>query len=105
MSHALTFGETPTSDDKTWGLISHLSGFALPYGIGPILLYVVFKDKAPFVKYHAMQAFVFHLVAWIIGSLTCGLGLILLFLPLWVAYQAYLGEWKGYPLIEGVGRE
>lgn len=104
MSHALTWGETPSEEDKLWGAAAHLSGFFLPYGVGPILLYLMYKDKAPFVKYHAVQAIVLHLVVWILGSVTCGVGLILLVFPLWLAYKAYQGLWEGYPLISGVGR-
>lgn len=103
MSNALTWGETPTSDDKLWGLVAHASVFVLPW-FGAIIMFLLFKDKAPFVRYHAIQSLVFQIAATIIGGVTCGFGFILFLLPLWGAYKAYQGEWEGYPLIAGIGK-
>lgn len=104
MSHALTFGETPTSDDKLWGALAHASSYILIPGVGAILLYVIYKDKSPYIRYHAVQSMVVQLVIYIIGGITCGLGLILLLIPLWGAWKAYEGDWDGYPLLGGFGK-
>jgi hypothetical protein len=104
MSNALTWGDEPTSDDKLWGMLAHVSAFVVPWGLGALALYLVYKDKAPYVRYHAVQSLVVQVAIWVISGLTCGLGLILFLLPLLGAYKAYNGEWAGYPLIEGVGR-
>jgi uncharacterized membrane protein len=104
MSHALTVGETPTSDDKLWAAIAHLTAYLFLPGVGALLAYLIFKDKAPFVKYHAVQSMVVQLAIYILSGITCGFGLILFLLPLYGAWKAYQGEWSGYPLLEGFGK-
>jgi hypothetical protein len=117
----LTWGETPTSDDKTMALLSHLSVYVFPF-LGPIIFYLIFQEKSRFIKYHAVQALLSHAALWgmeiigiilitIISTITCGIGsvlyIVLLPLPLlhlWGAYKAYQGEWEGYPLVSGIGR-
>ena len=118
-SHALTFGEAPTPDDKNWGLLAYLSVY-VSWFFGPLVVWLLFKDKAPYVKYHAMQALVL--------TVTCGVGAMLHFvvsmipfigcfamlfyvlyipavlLPCWGAYKAYNGEWDGFPGIGFIGR-
>lgn len=103
MANALTWGETPTDDDKLWGLLVHASTFLLPFGAA-ILLYLIYKDKSAFIRYHAIQSLVFQVIVAIIGGATCGFGLFLALLQLWLAYRAYQGEWVGYPLVDGIGR-
>jgi len=99
----MTWGESPTSDDKLWGLVAHLSAFVGWMGLGALLMYLVFKDK-PYIRYHAVQSGVVQIAIWIIGTVTCGLGFILFLVPIWGAYKAYQGDWDGYPVISGVGR-
>lgn len=116
MSHAMTFGEEPTSDDRLWGLLAHLSAFVVPF-FGSLVIYLIHKDK-PYIAYHAAQClaaqfgvYVAGAIISVIAAVTCGVGSILYLallpaplLPLWGAYLAYVGEWKGYPLIGAVGR-
>lgn len=120
--HALTWGATPSSDDKTFALLTHLSVFVAPF-VGPILFLVLFQDKSRFIKYHAIQALVSHAVVWgvvilgmigitVLSFITCGVGGVLYpilgFAPLihiFGAFKAYQGEWDGYPLITGIGRD
>ena len=104
MSNALTWGETPTSDDKLWGMLAHVSAYVLPFGLGAVVLYLLHKDKAPYVRYHAVQSLVCQVAVYAIGTITCGVGLLLFPLPLYGPYKAYRGDWSGYPLIEGVGQ-
>ncbi len=119
MSHSLTFGETPSSDDKLWGVAAHLVCMVFPVvGIfGSLAIYLIHRDK-PFIAYHAAQSLGLQAGIWIAGvivsvisGVTCGLGAILYlplamayFIPLYGAYIAYEGQWKGYPLIEKLGR-
>lgn len=123
--HALTFGETPSNDDKLFATLAHLSPFVSAF-VGPLLVLLLFSDKAPYVKYHAMQALVFQAALWVGGTIagaviallsfvTCGFGGLLYLLaiplvpvvmvaPLWGAWLAWEGRWKGYPLLEQFGR-
>ncbi len=100
---SLTWGGETTSDERLWATISHALAFFFPI-IGPIVVMVLKKDQSKYIAYHSTQAIVFQLITWFLGSVTCGIGLILLVLPIWLALKANKGEWAGYPLIDGVGR-
>lgn len=116
MAHALTFGETPSGDDKMWGLFAHLTSFVIPL-LGALVIYLIHKDK-PFIAYHAAQSLGFQVAIWVAGAIisvisvmTCGLGGILYallvpayFIPLYGAWIAYEGQWTGYPLMSKLGR-
>jgi len=115
--HALTFGETPSGDDKTFALIAHLSIYVATF-IGPLVMWLIFKDKSAYIKFHAMQALIFQGALWIlsviigaISVVTCGFGGVLyavliplFFVPLYGAYLAYDGQWSGFPGLSGFGR-
>ena len=116
-SHAMTFGETPSGDDKTFGLLAHLSVYVSTF-IGPLVVWLLFKEKSKFIAYHAMQALALQVAGLILGVIvsgislvTCGVGSVLylaliplMFVPLWGAWKAYSGEWSGYPLLAQFGK-
>ena len=61
-------------DERTWALLAHLSVLLnLVTGIlGPvaaIVIYFAFKDRSRFVRYHAMQSFLFQLLFWVGGGI------------------------------------
>ena len=76
--------------------------------IGPLVLWLVNKDKAPYAAYQAQQAFWFHLaitlITWLVGLIcvfTLGLGLlvlwpILLGLPLLSIIYGIIGAVHAY---------
>lgn len=99
----LIWGGSTTSNERGLAMASHLTALIFPI-IGPLIIYVFKKDDSRFVAYHAMQATVFQVVAWLLAGVTCGVGLITLLLPIIWAIKAYNGEWVGYPLIEGAGK-
>ena len=103
MSTELSWGGNTSSDERNMALLSHLSCFVLPV-IGPLILWLIKKDSSRFVAYHAIQALIFQLLASVVSGATCGLGLVLLILPIVWGIKASKGEWAGYPLIESVGR-
>lgn len=104
MDHnALTWGGGTTDEERTMALLAHLSTFLIPV-IGPLVLWAIKKDSSRFVGYHAIQAAIFQGIAYLIGTATCGVGLLLLILPIVWALKAHRGEWVGYPLIEGIGK-
>jgi uncharacterized Tic20 family protein len=57
------------SDERTWAMLAHLSillnlvtGF---FGlIAAVIIYAAFRERSRFVAYHALQSFVFQLIAW-----------------------------------------
>ncbi|MCB9777561.1 MAG: DUF4870 domain-containing protein [Alphaproteobacteria bacterium] len=104
MSTDLTWGGETTPEDRTFALAAHLLAFIAPI-IGPLIVYFIKKDGSRFVAYHALQATVFQLIAYIIGGATCGIGLLLMILSILAAMKANKGEWDDpYPLIGSVGR-
>lgn len=117
--NAMIWGGSASSDDRLWGVLSHLSTFLVIPILWPLIIYAIGKGK-PFVRYHAMQAMGLQLALWIAGAivvpiistLTCGLGMILYLplavaalLPLYGAFLAFSGDWAGYPLLARFGKE
>jgi uncharacterized Tic20 family protein len=67
--------ESLTSDDKTWGMISHISGLvAMALGgmsfLGPLVIYLIKKDASPFVADQAKEALNFHLAVLIVSLIS-----------------------------------
>jgi len=57
------------ADQRTWAIAAHLSPFlaaflALSF-LGPLIVYLVFRDRGPFVRRHAAEALNFQLTMWI----------------------------------------
>ncbi len=58
--------EGPTSDEKTWAMIAHLSAFAgyvIPFGnvIGPLIVWLVKKDEYPLVDDQGRESLNFQI--------------------------------------------
>ncbi len=100
----LVWGGETQSEERTFALAAHLLAFVFPV-FGPLIVYFIKKDSSRYVAYHAVQATVFQVITYLIGSATCGIGFILLILPILAALKANKGEWEDpYPLIGGIGR-
>ena len=61
---------TPSADEKTWGMLAHLSalaGFIIPFGniIGPLVVWLVKKDTMPFVEKQGKEALNFQITVFI----------------------------------------
>ena len=85
----------PTADEKTWGLIAHLSAFAglaLPLGnvLGPLVVMLTQRDRSAFVAASAREALNFQvtalLAALVFGALSIALVGIPFLLALGVAW-------------------
>ena len=108
-----TYGQVPVSpsDARLWAMLAELSGF-LFYAIGPLVLYLIYKDRDPFIRRHAAQALNFQIMVLIgalislvlslifIGILT-GLAVFVAWIvfPIMGAIAANRGEPYDYPLI------
>ena len=107
----------PTQDERTWGMIAHLSAFAFfvfPIGgniIAPLIIWLTRRDTSAFVDAEAKEALNFNIsvsLAWIVcGVLTFALigiplGLILflgwLVMTIVAAIKATEGVGYRYPL-------
>jgi uncharacterized protein len=84
----------PTQDERTWGLVAHLSALiasviGLPFA-GPLVVWLIKKDESPFVGDQAKEALNFQL-AILIVTLICGLTCVgIVLLPVvWIAGLIY----------------
>ena len=67
-----------TQDDKTWGMLAHLStfvGFLIPFGnvVAPLIIYLVKKDQSAFVGDQAKESLNFQItvtIGYLIGGVT-----------------------------------
>ena len=101
-----------TPDDRTWGLLAHLSALiAIWLGglsfLGPLIVWLIKKDQSPFVADQAKEALNFQ-IAVLIVSFICGITCIgLLLIPVIVvanvvfsiiaAMEANKGVYYRYP--------
>ncbi len=105
-SGTTTWGEKPSSEERTFAMLAHVAVLILPI-LGPLVIWLVKKDSSRFVAYHAVQAMIFQVIAWVIGgALCCGLGTVAGWVVgvMW-ALKANDGVWEGYPLIDRFGAD
>ena len=59
-------GPVPLSpgDARMWSVFAHVGGTFLSFLV-PLVIYLVFKDRDPFVRRHASQALNFHIAVFI----------------------------------------
>ena len=103
-------GPLNPNDEKTWALGTHLLCLVASF-IAPLVVWLVFKGRGPFLEHHAKEALNFQitvLIAALVSSLLIFLlvGLVLLplvglwalIMPIIAAVKASSGEWYRYPL-------
>src|SRR5687768_939674 len=56
----------PTADDRTWAMLAHLSPIIGLGFIGPLVVWLIYKDKSPFVADQAKEALNFSLALLIV---------------------------------------
>lgn len=103
---------TPLSpgDEKGWALGTHLLCLVGSF-IAPLIIWLVFKGRGPFLEHHAKEALNFQItvmIAAIVSSLLILalvgfvllplVGLWALIMPIIAAVKANSGEWYRYPL-------
>ena len=101
----------PTEDERTWGLIAHLSflgGSLLGFPfVGPLVVWLIKKDQSPFVADQAKEALNFHLavmIAVLVLIVTCigailapVVGIAALIYSIMAAMEANKGVYYRYP--------
>ena len=65
----------PTQDERTWGMLAHLStfaGFLLPLGsvLGPLVVWLVKRDQSPFVAEQGKEALNFN-ISVLLAAIVC----------------------------------
>jgi uncharacterized Tic20 family protein len=69
---------TPTQDERTWGMIAHLSAFAVfvfPVGgniLAPLIIWLARRDTSAFVDAEAKEALNFN-ISVSLGWIVCGI--------------------------------
>ncbi len=65
-------------DERNFAMLAHLSillnlvtGFLGP--VAALVIYFIYKDRSRYVRYHAMQSFVFQLIWWLGAGLLAGI--------------------------------
>ncbi len=99
------------SDARMWALFANLGGIIF-YFIAPLVIYLIYKDRDPFIRRHAAQALNFQIIAAIAYLISGILTIVLIGFPLllavfvcWIlfpimgAIAANKGEPYNYPLI------
>jgi hypothetical protein len=84
MATDATTGKGLTADDRTWGMLAHLSSLiALALGgltfLGPLIVWLVKKDQSPFVDDQGKEALNFQ-IAVLIVTLICTVTIVGIFL-------------------------
>jgi uncharacterized protein len=80
---------TPTSDERTFAILSHILAIVPGIGIfGPLVIWLIKKDESPFVEANAKESLNFQLtmliayvVSWILVIVLIG---VMLFFVIWV---------------------
>lgn len=72
-STSVTAMSAPTSDERTWAMLAHLSVLVnLFTGIlGPVVaavIYFSYRDRSRYVAYHALQSLLLQLIVWVGGG-------------------------------------
>lgn len=96
--------DAPTQDERTMGLVAHLSAFAglvIPFGniAGPLIVWLLKRDQSAFVADQAREALNFQITASI-GFIVAGiLSFVLIGIPLLIALAI---AWLVLPVMAGV---
>ncbi|HSY46757.1 MAG TPA: DUF4870 domain-containing protein [Steroidobacteraceae bacterium] len=71
-------GAAPTEDERTWGMLAHLSALAglvmplLGIVLGPLIVWLARRDQSAFVAAHAKEALNFN-ISVLLAALVCAL--------------------------------
>ena len=100
------------SDERTWATLLHLSPLVGLTLWVPLVVWLVFRGRGPFLEHHAKQALNFHItvtiaavISGIFAMITMGFGIPLVFvvviwqlvLAIVAAVATNRGEWYRYP--------
>jgi uncharacterized Tic20 family protein len=85
---------SPTQDERTWGLVAHLSAFAglvAPFAgnvIGPLVVWLIKREQSAFVETEAREALNFNITVFI-GYAIC-IPLVLVFIGILMGIALFI---------------
>ena len=95
-----------SSDERTWAAVSQGLSFVEGGIVGPLVVYLIKKDKSPFVAFHALQSLYFGLAFMVLFLLTfiTIIGPFAIWILYWVfeiiaTVKAMNGEWYKLPIV------
>jgi uncharacterized protein len=75
------------ADEKMWAILTHVGGIVLHW-IAPLVTFLVFKDRGPFVRWHTRQALNFQLT--LVIAYVAGVILSIVFIGVFVILAAFV---------------
>lgn len=95
-------GVEPTSDDRMWGLLVHLSPLVSLGIVGPLIAFLIYKDKSEFIADQAKEALNFH-ISLLLAGVVCGVTIVgLLLLPVVLVGSLIYGIIAGMEANKGI---
>ena len=89
--------EIPSSDERMQAMLAHLSIIVLGI-LGPLIFWMIGKDKSAFIDDQGKEALNFSIVGTIVGIVTCGVGLLVMYVFAVIGgLAANKGETYRYP--------
>lgn len=108
--YAATPNPMRPEDEKTWAILTHVGGLFIPV-IAPLVIYLVLRDRGPFIRHHSATALNFHVtmtLASIVGGILtivlvgililAAVGILWFVLAIVAALAAGRGDFYTYPL-------
>jgi len=99
------------SDARMWSLFAHIGGIFFGF-IPSLIIYVIYKDRDPFIRRHAAQALNFqiimtiaYVISWMLTGIFIGfllvpaVGIVVIVFSIIAAIAANKGEEYTYPLV------
>ena len=100
-----TSGSTPTENERTWGMLAHLSALAglvvplIGIVIGPLAVWLTRRDESEFVAAHAREALNYNITV-LLGAIACML-LMLVFVGFLLGTALFI-YWLAMTLIAAI---
>jgi len=96
--------DVPTQDERTWGMLAHLtafSGFLIPFGniIAPLIVWLVKRDQSQFVADQGKESLNFNITVLLAGVVCWALVYVLIGILLGVALFFY---WLAMIIVAGI---
>ena len=94
----------PTQDERTWGMLAHLTAFAgllIPLGsvIGPLVVWLIKRDQSEFVADQGKEALNFN-ISVLLAGVVCGI-LVWIFIGILLGVALFF-YWLAMTIVAGI---
>ena len=94
----------PTQDERTWGMLAHLtafSGFLIPLGsvIAPLIVWLIKRDQSEFVADQGKEALNFN-ISVLLAGVVCGI-LVWIFIGILLGVALFF-YWLAMTIVAGI---